>query len=95
MPGTRPRREIASLADLVGAIRLPGGAHQRAAGTSVITDLLALRRREPGRAPDAAAWEKTRFAELDGVQVPVNEYFPDHPDAVLGQMGAIPRRLPG
>ena len=26
------RREIASLADLVGAIRLPGGAHQRAAG---------------------------------------------------------------
>ena len=43
------RREIASLADLVGAIRLPGGAHQRAAGTSVITDLLVLRRREPGR----------------------------------------------
>ena len=83
------RREIASLADLLGAIRLPGGAHQRAAGTSVITDLLVLRRREPGRPPDAAAWEKTRHAELDGVQVPVNEYFLDHPDAVLGQMGAV------
>ena len=27
------RREIADLADLVGAVRLPGGAHQRAAGT--------------------------------------------------------------
>ncbi len=27
------RREIASLADLVGALRLPGGAHQRAAGS--------------------------------------------------------------
>ena len=88
------RREIASLADLVGAIRLPGGAHQRAAGTSVITDLLVLRRREPGRPPDAAAWEKTRHAELDGVQVPVNEYFLDHPDAVLGQHGSRPRRLP-
>jgi hypothetical protein len=48
------RREIASLADLLGAIRLPGGAHQRAAGTSVITDLLVLRRREPD-APDATA----------------------------------------
>jgi N12 class adenine-specific DNA methylase len=83
------RREIASLADLVGAIRLPGGAHQRAAGTSVITDILVLRRREPGRPPDAAAWEKTRHAELDGVQVPVNEYFLDHPDAVLGRMGAV------
>jgi len=83
------RREIASLADLLGAIRLPGGAHQRAAGTSVITDLLVLRRREPGRAPDGAGWEKTRHAELDGVQVPVNEYFLDYPDAVLGQMGAV------
>ena len=83
------RREIASLADLLGAIRLPGGAHQRAAGTSVITDLLVLRRREPGRAPDMAVWEQTRHAELDGVQVPVNEYFLDHPDTVLGQMGAV------
>ena len=83
------RREIASLADLLGAIRLPGGAHQRAAGTGVITDLLLLRRREPGRPPDAAAWEQTRYADLDGVQVPVNEYFLDHPDAVLGQMGAV------
>ena len=83
------RREIASLADLLGAIRLPGGAHQRAAGTSVITDLLVLRRREPGRAPDGAGWEKTRHAELDGVQVPVNEYFLDHPGAVLGHMGAV------
>src|SRR5204862_7532895 len=50
---------------------------------------LVLRRREPGRAPDAAAWEKTRHAELDGVQVPVNEYFLDHPYVVLGHMGAV------
>ena len=82
------RREIASLADLVGAIRLPGGAHQRAAGSAVVTDLLVLRRREPGRPPDGTAWEKTQPIELDGAQVPVNEYFLAHPDAVLGQMGA-------
>ena len=47
------RREIAALADLVGAVRLPSGAHQRAAGTKVVTDLLIFRRREPGRDPDA------------------------------------------
>jgi SAM-dependent methyltransferase len=82
------RREIASLADLLGAIRLPGGAHQRAAGTKVVTDLLVLRRREPGRQPVPVAAEKTRLAELDGAQVPVNEYFLDHADAVLGTMGA-------
>jgi len=81
------RREIASLADLAGALRLPGGAHQRAAGTSVVTDLLILRRREPDRQPDATAWERARLTELDGAQVPVNEYFLHHPGAVLGDMG--------
>jgi len=83
------RREIADLADLAGALRLPGGAHQRAAGTSVVTDLLVLRRREPGREADATTWEQARLVELDGAQVPVNEYFLDHPEAVLGDMGAV------
>ena len=82
------RREIAALADLVGALRLPGGAHQRAAGTGVVTDLLVLRRREPGRHPDATAWEQARLTEIDGAQIPVNEYFLDHPEAVLGELGA-------
>ena len=80
------RREIAALADLTGAVRLPSGAHQQAAGTKVITDLLIFRRREPGRDPDPTAWEQTRTAELDGVQVPVNEYFLGNPGAVLGEM---------
>src|SRR6266700_4120898 len=60
------RREIASLADLAGALRLPGGAHQRAAGTAVVTDLLILRRREPGRPMDPTAWEQSRLTTLDG-----------------------------
>ena len=83
------RREIADLADLAGAVRLPSGAHQRAAGTGVVTDLLIFRRREPGRDPDVTSWEQTRMAELDGVQVPVNEYFLDHPHAVLGELRAV------
>ena len=83
------RREIAALADLAGAIRLPSGAHQRAAGTGAVTDLLIFRRREPGRDPDVTSWEQTRMAELDGVQVPVNEYFLDHPHAVLGELRAV------
>jgi N12 class adenine-specific DNA methylase len=81
------RREIASLADLVGAIRLPGGAHQRAAGTAVVTDLLVLRR-EPEREPDQNPWEQAKLTELDGAIVPVNEYFLDHPENVLGTIGA-------
>ena len=84
------RREIAVLADLAGAVRLPSGAHQRAAGTKVVTDLLILRRREPGREPDAGAdWEQARMISLDGAQVPVNEYFLRHPENVLGEMAAV------
>jgi len=83
------RREIAALADLAGALRLPSRAHQRAAGTGVVTDLLIMRRREPEREPDPTAWEQARLTELDGAQVPVNEYFLDHPEAVLGRLGAV------
>ena len=49
------RREMNAMADLVGAVRLPTGAHQRAAGTQVVTDLLILRRREPDREPASTA----------------------------------------
>jgi N12 class adenine-specific DNA methylase len=77
------RREISRHADLLGAIRLPAGAHRRAAGTDVVTDLLVLRRRGPGKPPDGAVWEQTQPIQLDG-EVEVNEYFVDRPDRVLG-----------
>ena len=83
------RREIAALADLAGAVRLPSGAHQRAAGTGVVTDLLIFRRREPDRPPDDTPWEQVRTAELDGAEVPVSEYFLDNPDMVLGTLRAV------
>jgi len=83
------RREIAGLADLVGAVRLPSGAHQKTAGTTVVTDLLILRRREPGRSPDPVAWELARTTEVDGSQVEINEYFLDHPGHVLGVTTAV------
>ena len=53
------REEMAGLASLVTAVRLPSGAHRRAAGTEAVTDLLVLRRHEPrnarssGRSGDA------------------------------------------
>ena len=45
------REEMAGLASLVTAVRLPSGAHRRAAGTEAVTDLLVLRRTEPGARP--------------------------------------------
>ena len=83
------RREIGELADLVGAVRLPSRAQQRAAGTTVVMDLLILRRRDGEPPSDPPAWEQTRRVELDGNEVPVNSYFLDHPDMVLGEMRAV------
>lgn len=90
LDGVNPaaRRDIAELADLVGAVRLPAGAHRRAAGTDVVTDLLLLRRRDPDTAPCGPRWEQSRTApELLGDDaVRVNEYFLEHPSHVLGTL---------
>ncbi|RBM18128.1 helicase [Prauserella sp. PE36] len=84
------RREMAQLADLVGAVRLPSGAHQRAAGTQAVTDLLILRRREDDRAPHPTGWERSRPMQLgaEAITVAVNEYFHAHPEMVLGTLDA-------
>ena len=80
------RREMNALADLLGAVRLPSGAHRRAAGTDVVTDLLVFRRREPDRAPTSTSWETTRVLDLAGEQLRVSSYFAEHPQRVLGEL---------
>lgn len=80
------RREMNQMADLLGAVRLPAGAHRRAAGTEAVTDLLVLRRREDDRPPVATQWETVATVDLDGQPVKVNRYFTDHPGQVLGVM---------
>lgn len=80
------REEMAGLADLVTAIRLPSESHRKAAGTDAIMDLLILRRREEGRPPANADWMRAIQTELDGEIVPVNEYFKNRPGNVLGDL---------
>ncbi|MFD6756152.1 UvrD-helicase domain-containing protein [Micromonospora gifhornensis] len=86
------RAQMADLADLVGAVRLPATAHAVAAGTEVVTDLLILRRRSPEATPTPATWLTARATEWPGARegiapasIPVNEYFLAHPDLVLGE----------
>ena len=90
--GVKARREMAELADLVGAVRLPSSTFREVAGTDVTTDLLIFRRREEPLAPNAEPeWVQTRMVDLidrDGQSkaIAVNAYFADHPDRVAGQM---------
>lgn len=84
-PGAR--REMNQLADLIGAIRLPTGAHRRAAGTDVLTDLLIFHRRADDQPPASDLWETVTPIRLDGHTVKINTYFDHQPDHVLGQLG--------
>lgn len=74
------RRYIAQRAELLGAIRLPSNAFKANAGTEVTTDILFLQKRDRpiDIEPD---WVHLGQTE-DGI--PVNSYFSDHPEMVLG-----------
>lgn len=87
------RRAMHELGDLLGAVRLPTGAHRRSAGTEAVTDLLVFRRREPDQDPAPMdGWEQSVLVELPGPQgsehVRMNAWWQDHPEAVLGTMRA-------
>jgi len=85
---TSARAELAELGDLVGALRLPGGAMRKVAGTGVAMDLLVLRRREPGADPGGEAWLGTATVETPDGPVRINEVFAEHPEWVLGELRA-------
>ena len=78
------RKYLAERADLLGAIRLPNNAFKANAGTDVVSDILFLQKLdEPNPAlPD---WVSTTENQ-DGY--PVNCYFNDYPEMVLGCPGA-------
>jgi N12 class adenine-specific DNA methylase len=80
------RREMAELGELLSAVRLPAGAHRRAAGTEAVTDLLILRRHVDDPAGEEPDWVRTRQVDLQGGIGRVNEHFIEHPDRVLGEM---------
>lgn len=86
------RAALASKADLLGAIRLPASAHQTAAGTRVVTDILILRRRAQDEAPSAHnhwlnALDLADKDESVDKEVWANEYFFAHRHHVLGRLG--------
>jgi N12 class adenine-specific DNA methylase len=76
------REYLAKRADLIGAIRLPNTAFKANAGTEVTTDILFLQKREK-MAVEMPDW---CYIAQDNNGVPVNQYFLDHPEMVLGTM---------
>ncbi len=80
------REYLAGRADFVGAIRLPSDAFKRE-GTAVVTDIVFLRKRAPGEPAGHVdpEWLQVAPLAIDGAEVPINRYFLNHPEMVLGQ----------
>lgn len=77
------RERLHEHVDLVAAFRLPSGTH-KSAGTSVVTDLLILRRPADGEQRPDADWLNTTSFEIDGETYGHNSHFEHHPERVLG-----------
>ena len=76
------RKYIGERAELIGAIRLPNTAFKENANTDVTADILFLKKRER-RSVEIPSWISIGANENG---VPVNQYFIDHPQMMLGEM---------
>ena len=70
----------------MGAIRLPSDAFKRE-GTAVVTDIVFLAQARAGRSRPAMPirdWLGIAPLAIEGAEVPINRYFLNHPEMVLG-----------
>ncbi len=78
------RRYLAERAQLIGAIRLPNNAFRQIANTDVTTDIIFLQKRDHAIIlEEEPTW--TGLGQTDD-GVPVNQYYLDNPDMLLGKM---------
>ena len=76
------REYLAKRADLVGAVRLPNNAFKANASTEVTADIIFLQKREK-MAVELPDW---CYVGKNHDGIPVNNYFLDHPEMILGTM---------
>ena len=88
---TAAREHIASLADLVGAVRLPEGVMHATAGTEVVIDVLVFQRRAEGQTPSGPAWTNLVEIAVDGGEADAGEEAES--DASLPDAQSAPAEL--
>lgn len=76
------RKSLSEKTDLIGAIRLPGKSFSKDANTDVTSDILFFQK----KAEPSITEPIWRFRGLTEDQVPVNEYYLEHPEMMLGKM---------
>lgn len=84
------REYISERADLIDAIRLPNTAFKGNAGTEVVTDILILRKKVPGKPYEGGKSfleVQTQKDSKTGAEYEINEYFASNPQKMLGRPG--------
>ncbi len=79
------RKYIAQRAELLGAIRLPNNTFKGNAGTSAVSDIIILQKRDR---PMDVEPQWVHLSEA-GNGVPMNSYFVSHPEMILGKMEMV------
>ena len=83
------RQMLADNADLIGAIRLPGGkngAFKDNAGTEVTTDIIFLQKHEGKSVSEMSDIPDWVHIGETAEGLPINKYFENNPDMVLGEV---------
>lgn len=81
----KARAYLADRADLLGAVRLPQTAFAQHSGTEVVTDILFLRKHEPGVETAGEMWKGLKEVQTPEGPVSINEYYADRPEMILGR----------
>lgn len=79
------RKYMAERAELLGAVRLPNTAFKAVAGTEVTSDIIFLQKRDKIQSVNS---ESCKWLDLgtDDNGIPMNSYFVNHPDMIIGEM---------
>ena len=90
--GARMRSYLAGKADMIAAYKLPDTAFSEA-GTKVVTDIIIMRKRDKDnvQSPHANDFLTVSTYTQSGYygrgSAPINQYFLDNPDNVIGSLG--------
>ena len=83
------RQYMSDRTNLVGAMRLPGDAFKKNAGTEVTTDLIILQKLGGGIEPNGVEWtalKETDVLDSEGSQLRTNQYYAQRPELMLGEL---------
>ncbi|GAB3099579.1 hypothetical protein [Isoptericola nanjingensis] len=76
--------------DLLGAVRLPAGAHRQLPGLDLPTDLILLRRRTFNEPARGEAFTDSVTVTVEGRTASINTYYDSHPVHMLGTVATDP-----